>query len=130
MPWNATFVFSSFPFPFSPKWTFKLAPQYVAELPMGSLTFSADATYTSTYYTYEIPDPFARVRPMVLLNASVKFEDPSKKYYVIVYGHNLTNKHYIQEYTTPPNAPGTPGLFSIAQDNKPITWGVTVGARF
>lgn len=121
----------SFPFPYASKYTAKLAPQYVLDLSSGAtITFGADATYSSTYYSGEVPYPSARIAPMVIVNGSIKYEEPNGKYYVTIYGQNLTNKYYLENYTTQPTAPGSASFFSIGADHKPITYGATVGVKF
>ena len=122
---------SSFPFPYSSKYTVKFAPQYVAELgSAGKLTLSGDATYATSYYTSEIPFPLSRVRPLTLVNASVKWDDPSDRYYIQIYGNNLTNRHYLQQFVTTPTPPGSASFFSFGLDAKPVTYGVRLGFKF
>jgi iron complex outermembrane receptor protein len=122
---------SAFPFPFSSKYTVKFAPQYVADLGSGGkVTLGSDLTYATSYYTIEIPYPLARVRALALLNASVKWADASDRYYVELYGHNLTNRYFIQQYTTLPTSPGGQSLFNVGVDATPVTWGVKIGAKF
>lgn len=121
----------NFPFPFASRWNVKVAPQYRTELPGGiKTTVSADATYSSPYYTAEIPYPIARVRELMLVNASLRFEDPSSRYSLTVYGHNLTNRHYLAVATTTPTPAGGTALFALGVDALPITYGVTIGAKF
>jgi iron complex outermembrane receptor protein len=122
---------SDFPFPYSSKYTLRFAPQYVAELgSAGKLTLSGDLTYATSYYTSEIPFPLSRVRPLALLNASVKWDDPSDHYYIQLYGSNLTNRHYLQQFTSTPTPPGSLSFFSFGQDAKPATYGVRLGFKF
>jgi iron complex outermembrane receptor protein len=122
---------SAFPFPYSSKYTVKFAPQYVAELGgAGKLTFSGDLTYATSYYTSEIPFPLSRVRSLALLNASVKWDDPSDRFYVQIYGNNLTNRHYLQQFTSTPTPPGSVSFFSFGLDAKPVTYGVRAGFKF
>jgi iron complex outermembrane recepter protein len=123
--------YSYFPFPFASKFTFKVAPQYVYSLgSYGELAANLDWTYSTTYTTTSVPYPLSYVHPMGLLNASLKYSDPSDKYYVKIYGENLTNKHWLEGYTNTPTAPGGASIYSVGQDSKPLTWGVSVGARF
>jgi iron complex outermembrane receptor protein len=122
---------STFPFPNAPKYTVKFAPQYVADLGgAGKLLLSSDLTYATSYYTSDVPYPLARVRPLAILNASMKWEDPSDRYYVEVYGRNLTNRYYINQFSTSPTRPGSVVLTSIGARAKPITWGVGAGFKF
>lgn len=115
-----------FPFPYSSKWQVKFSPQYVIGLGDNSLTLSANAVYSSRYYVAGIPYPAARVRPLVNVSARAKF-DFADKYSITVYGENLTNNHYIENFTTPP---GGSALYFIGQDAKPITYGVSFGVKF
>jgi iron complex outermembrane recepter protein len=122
---------SDFPFPYASRWTFKFAPLYTAPLHSGAkIQVGADATYSSTYYTGEVPYPSGRVAPMVMVNAQIQYTDPSDHWYAKVYGQNLTNHHYIENYTTQPTAPGSYAFFSIGVDAKPVTWGIAIGRKF
>jgi iron complex outermembrane receptor protein len=122
---------SSFPFPFASKYTFRIAPQYVADLgASGRITFSSDLNYATRYFTAEVPYPLARVRPLALLNASIRWADESDHYFAEIYGRNITNRHYLQQFTSLPTPPGGQSLFNIGVDAKPITWGVRAGYKF
>jgi iron complex outermembrane receptor protein len=131
VPGQAPQDISHFPFPNSPKYTVKFAPQYVADLGgSGKLNLHGDLSYSTSYNTSDIPFPLARVRPMALVNAGVKWEDPSDRYYVEVYGRNLTNRYYIQNYNSQPTAPGGLTFFAIGIEARPRTWGVGAGFKF
>lgn len=123
---------SNFPFPFSSKWNVKLAPQYVVDLVdgAGTLTFNADATYASSYYTAEVPYPISRVRPLLIVNASAKYTSASGKYSATIYGRNITNKHWLGVTSTTPTAEGGSALFSMGYDAQPIVYGMSVGMKF
>lgn len=115
-----------FPFPYSSKWSAKFAPTYVIDIGENKLTLSAAAQYASRYYVAGIPYPAARVRALVDVSARAKFE-VADRYSITVYGENLTNNHFIENFTTPP---GGGALYFAGADHKPITWGVALGAKF
>lgn len=122
---------SHFPFPYASKWTVKVGPQYEFELAnLGRLTLSSDLTHASRYSITVVPYPAAQVRPLTIINARVKFEDMSGKYSLTLYGQNLTNKHYIANYTTQPTPPGAMSIFAIGMDSKPLVYGATLGMKF
>ena len=68
--------------------------------------------------------------PLAILNASVKWDDPSDRYYVEVYGRNLTNRYFIQQYSSTPVAAGGSTLTAAGTDARPVTWGVGAGFKF
>ena len=116
-----------FPFPYSSKWSAKFSPTYEVEMGSNKLTLSATAAYASRYYVAGIPYPAARVRSLVDVSARAKFEIADGRYSVTVYGENLTNNHFIENFTTPP---GGNALYFAGADHKPITYGIALGAKF
>jgi iron complex outermembrane receptor protein len=122
---------SNYPFQYTSKFTVRFAPQYVADLGgSGKLTLGGNLNYATSYYTSPLPFPLGRVRPLAILNATVKWDDPSDRYYVEVYGRNLTNRYFIQQYSSTPVAPGGSTLTAAGMDARPITWGVGAGFKF
>lgn len=116
-----------FPFPYSSKWTAKFSPQYVVDMGASRLTFSGTAAYASRYYVAGIPYPAARVRSLVDVSARARLELEDGKYAITLYGENLTNNHFIENFTTPP---GGSALYFAGQDHKPVTYGIILGAKF
>jgi iron complex outermembrane receptor protein len=96
----------------------------------GKLTLGGNLNYATSYYTSPLPFPLGRVRPLAILNATVKWDDPSDRYYVEVYGRNLTNRYFIQQYSSTPVAPGGSTLTAAGTDARPITWGIGAGFKF
>ncbi len=116
-----------FPFPYSSKWSGRISPTYTIDMGDNQLSLSATAAYASRYYVAGIPYPAARVRSLVDVSARAKFDVDNGKYSISIYGENLTNNHFIENFTTPP---GGNALYFAGADHKPVTYGVSFGAKF
>jgi iron complex outermembrane receptor protein len=116
-----------FPFPYSSKWSGRISPTYTIDMGDNQLILSATAAYASRYYVAGIPYPAARVRSLVDVSARAKLDVDNGKYSISIYGENLTNNHFIENFTTPP---GGNALYFAGADHKPITYGIAVGAKF
>lgn len=119
----------NFAFPYASRWNVRTAPQYALDLPngLGKVMLSASGTYSTSYNTYEVPFPFTQVSALFLLDASVKYLDPTGKYSVTFYGHNLTDRHY---FSYAGRAPGPDSLYMLANDARPITYGIILAVDF
>jgi iron complex outermembrane recepter protein len=112
--------------PKTPKWKVNFSPRYEIELGNGSsVTVLGDYTFISKQ-TNNVERTFALNRPAVsILNASIAYRDPSKKYTVTVGGTNLTNKRYISSGTAIPAFGAIIGSYS-----RPAEWYARLGFKF
>ena len=106
---------------YAPKVTVNLGGDYLVPLQGGSsLLFTANYSYTSKFKT--ILGEGNYFNPLSTLNASITWNAPEDRYYVGVYGRNLTNKEDIGRYL---NAFGLE-----RQLQRPRTFGAFLGFHF
>ncbi len=111
------------PLSYAPNWTANLGVDYVLPLGRSSLKFAGN---------YFITDGFSRqvgvvlgqeeVRSYDTLNASVTWQAPSDRYYVSLWGRNLTNQKVLGSTLD------SYDYFYLVQ--RPVTYGVTLGFCF
>jgi iron complex outermembrane receptor protein len=109
------------PLPDAPKFTASLTPTYTIPVTYGSYEMSATWSYNSGFTTtpgMELEQPAFN-----LLGASLQFIGPEKRYYVKLWGSNLTNKEVAMNLTLSSNGTYV-GLLA------PRTFGITVGRSF
>jgi outer membrane receptor protein involved in Fe transport len=108
--------------PLAQKFSASLAFDYHKELSAGALNFNVSGNYSGDYF-FEA-DNFLRQKAYVLLNASVKWTDPSDRYSVTLWGKNLFDEKIISQVVS--QSIGYPATFG----NAPLTFGVTAAAEF
>jgi len=106
---------------YAPSWSFNLSADYTVHLNNGGdLVFSSTYFRTDGYKTGN--GPLDRVIEHDSLGASVTYELPNGRYYVRVFGNNLTDQHVIAYQLLP---------FKFTRNEiQPISYGVAIGARF
>ena len=105
----------------SPSSTLSLGATYKHDLARGELTLNATAFFSSKYYadlSNRLVQPHYEV-----VNASATWREPNGRYYVTVFGNNLTNQVYAAGHLITAFADAT-------QAAKPRWYGVTVGYDF
>jgi iron complex outermembrane receptor protein len=107
----------------APRWTLALSADYGVRLGDGALNFHVDEAYTSSLWTADDNNPVSYRVPEALLNAAIKFSGPGEKYYLSVWGRNLTDK-----IVTEDGVLAYP-LFSLWNPTPPRTFGLTAGIR-
>jgi iron complex outermembrane receptor protein len=108
--------------PRSPKFSATVGFDYVADVGQGKITMTGDYSYNSGYF-FE-PDNFLHQGKFGLFGGQIKYS-PDERYYVAIWGKNLSDKRYVQ-YAGAQNGPsGYP--FS---GGAPRTYGVTAGFDF
>jgi iron complex outermembrane receptor protein len=111
-------------FGFAPRFTGNFNVSYLFNLKQyGALTLSGDYNYRSSQYLYDVSIPSAYQPAYGLLNTSLRYDDPSGRYAVTVYGKNILGKNYLADA-----APIS--LETVLVDGAPATWGITLNAHF
>lgn len=108
--------------PLAQKFTATAGMDYDHDLSSGSLHFNMTANYNGDYF-FE-PDNFLRQKAYVILNSSLKWTLPDRRFSVAVYGKNLFNEIVITQTST--QAQGYPTTYG----NAPRTFGVIGRVEF
>jgi iron complex outermembrane receptor protein len=105
----------------APTFTGSLSPSYRIESPYGSFDSTITYSYNSGYFA--TVDNRLRQPAYGLLDASVKFSMANTKYWIKLWGSNLTNKAHtmLQSFA---------GFGAEAMYDAPRTYGVTFGAKY
>jgi iron complex outermembrane recepter protein len=106
----------------APHFSANFAADYVIPSAVGNFNLNANVSYTDTFYWF--PDESLKQPVVTLLNASVKWTDPSSHYDIRLWGANLTN---VQYYSFGSESLGYGQQFS---PEAPRTYGITVGMHF
>jgi iron complex outermembrane receptor protein len=117
---------SDFKFAFSPKWSARLGGDLiVADTPsFGKLTYTADYSYSSRRNLTVLDFPAARAKPLSLVDMGLRWDDPSRRYAVTLYGHNVFNKYYFVAIEQ------VSGLITNGIEGTPRMYGITLSANF
>lgn len=112
----------------SPKFSFTIGGRYTAPLAGGELTASVNYAHKSTIYTQVYADtpPFDVLRqgPVGTLDASLRFEGGSKKWFGEIYMDNITDEDVLTAgFVIPPS--GIYGSYA-----PPRTFGARIGWRY
>lgn len=103
----------------TPDWQARLGATYSADLPGGSLSFSADLSYTDDYFASTANSITVDSHP--LANAVLRWTSESERWAVSVSGKNLTDEYYpIHGFRI------IPGLLDNEFPNHPRRWLATV----
>jgi iron complex outermembrane receptor protein len=105
----------------APTFTASLAPSYRIESPYGSFDSTMTYSYNSGYFT--TVDNHLRPPAYGLLGASVKYSTANNKYWVKLWGSNLTNKAHTMLLSFA-------SFGAEAMYDAPRTYGVTFGAKY
>ncbi len=79
-----------------------------------SLTFSADYSYASGYFTLLANNPESRREGTGLLGGRITWRSPDERYHFSLFGKNLTDEEYIVSAVGPTQYPGAP--FQVGVD--------------
>jgi iron complex outermembrane receptor protein len=117
---------SDFKFAFSPKWSARLGGDLiVADTPsFGKLTYTADYSYSGRRNLTVLDFPAARAKPLSLVDMGLRWDDPSRRYAVTLYGHNVFNKYYFVAIEQ------VSGLITNGIEGTPRMYGITLSANF
>jgi iron complex outermembrane receptor protein len=121
--------YKNVPLPSAPKWTAALGATYRHELPVAILTANINADYMADQYTSLTPinvvsPSFSLRKANVIVNTTISLATLDEKYSLSMYVKNLTDRHVLySRFTVGP-------LSAPESFEPPLTWGVTLGARF
>jgi iron complex outermembrane recepter protein len=106
-----------------PDWTATLGPRWTTGMtPTGEYSVSANVYFSSEFFFSPSGTQF-RQPSYTTLALRTQWTDPSKKYFVALYGDNLTNERYRTQVQYN-------GFGIGASWSAPATWGVELGAKF
>jgi len=102
---------------FTPKWTFNVGAQYYIPTEHGTYGFSVINYFNGAYY----PDPGNQFRqsPYDLVNASIDWTSPDEKWMVRLWGKNLADAKYLNQFTVNATA-------AVISPSPPLTYGITL----
>jgi iron complex outermembrane receptor protein len=116
---------SDFRFPFAPKFTANVSATYTQYLAAGKLSYDLMFDYRSSFLASNtVDEPHFSEGGFGLFNAGIRFDSASGRYSIGLYGRNLFDKEYVQEYQQ------AGGLVTIAADGMPRTWGMNLTVNF
>jgi iron complex outermembrane receptor protein len=111
----------------SPEWTAGFDLTYVRPVGAGIVTLNGNVNYEdeSIYYYSNVTEDFdTTLQAKTLLGLSATFADADDRWFVSVYGRNLSD----ERYRTASQAVGA--LWTFATYGEPRTYGVEVGFKF
>jgi iron complex outermembrane receptor protein len=120
---NTDTVLHNVPMQHVPEWTATLGPRYTTgRLSSGEYSVSATAYYSSSFNFSPSGTQFLQPA-YATVGLRTEWKDPSQRYWVALYGENLTNQRYRTQVQY--------NSFGIgASWNAPATWGVQLGSKF
>jgi iron complex outermembrane receptor protein len=105
-----------------PDYTANLGPRYTTGMTdTGEYSVSANAYFSSYYFNSPAGTQF-RQPSYTTVALRTQWDDPSKKYFVALYGNNLTNVRYRTQVQYN-------GFGIGASWDMPATWGIQLGAK-
>ena len=117
--------FSGYQLPFSPELSWGLSMTYDQELSSnGSLTYNVTANYQDEAQTQPTNPIYSQLQDRTLVNANVTWRDVEDKYWVTVYGKNLTDE------THRVGSNSVAGLWNFTLYGAPLEYGIEAGYRW
>jgi iron complex outermembrane receptor protein len=105
----------------APDFTGNIGASYGFDVSEGRLTLSGNLYYTSSFY-FDPSEQF-RQKGYEVLSLRGEWTDASNRYTIAVYGDNVTNRRYQTQVLF--NTLGTGSVW-----NSPVTYGISLGAKF
>jgi iron complex outermembrane receptor protein len=106
----------------APSFTGDVMLRYTDDLAGGKLDLSGSLNYTSKLYFGPAGNQFPQ-NGYATLSLRAQWTDPSKRYWIAVFGDNVTDEHYKTEVQAT--------TFGIGSNwSKPVTYGVELGVKF
>lgn len=102
----------------TPAWTGNVNARYDVALGEGEVGIGAGVSWKSKTYQFEVPNPYLDQPAYALIDASLVYTAPAKRWTLGVYGKNLANKKYkTSGYTFMAANPTTGDLLTAANGN-------------
>jgi iron complex outermembrane receptor protein len=117
---------SDFKFAFSPKWSGRLGGDLILTdtESFGKLTYTADYNYSGPRNLTVLDFPAARAKSLSLVDMGLRWDHPSRRYAVTLYGHNVFDKYYFVAIEQ------VSGLVTNGIEGTPRTYGIALSANF
>lgn len=117
---------SKYPFPSTPKWTGSAGADLILmeNDRFGKLTQTIDYNYVGRRNLSPLDFPATRAKPYSLVDLGLRYDDPSRKYSVTLYAHNVFNKYYLVSIEN------VSGIITTGLEGNPRTFGVSLAASF
>jgi iron complex outermembrane receptor protein len=111
--------------PFSPKWQSAATAAYEQPLAVGgSLTYNLALNYQDESEMAVFNSPLTQMDDRTLVDAHVTYRDPKERYYLTLWGKNLTDeRHRI-------GANSVAGLWNFTMYGRPRSYGLEAGVSF
>jgi iron complex outermembrane receptor protein len=121
--------YKNIPLPSAPRWTAALGGTYRHELSFGIFTANLNANYMADQYTSLSPinvvaPSFSLRKANTIVNTTVSLASLDEKYTLAVWIKNLTDQHVLY------NRFAVGPLSAPISYEPPLTWGVSLGAKF
>ena len=110
--------------PFSPEWKYGISATYFQELSVGSLTYNANVSYQDENEFSVFNSPLTQMEERTLVAANITYRDPEERYYLTLWGLNLTD----ETYRTAANS--VAGLWNFTMYGRPRSYGMEFGVNF
>jgi len=116
--------YSNLEVPFSPKWQAAATASYEQPLAIGSLTYGLSINYQDEAEASVFNSPLTQLEERTLVDANITFRDLEQRYYVSLWGKNLTDeRHRI-------GANSVAGLWNFTMYGRPLSYGLEAGVTF
>ena len=110
--------------PFSPEWKYGISATYFQELSIGSLAYNVNVSHQDENEFSVFNSPLTQMDERTLWGANVTFRDPEDKYFLTLWGLNLTD----ETYRTAANS--VAGLWNFTMYGRPRSYGMEFGVSF
>jgi iron complex outermembrane receptor protein len=107
--------------PFSPEWKWGISATYDQMLPVGGLTYNVNVNHQDEAQTSVFNSPFTQMSERTLWDANITYRGPEDRYYVTLWGKNLTDERYRI------GANSVAGLWNFTMYGRPRSYGLEVG---
>jgi iron complex outermembrane recepter protein len=107
--------------PFSPEWKWGVAASYDQRLAVGTLTYNVNVNHQDEAEMSVFNSPLTQMTERTLWDANVTYRDPEDRYYITVWGKNLTDERFRT------GANSVAGLWNFTMYGRPRSYGLEVG---